>query len=96
MPDKQLILTIPELNKDGTCNDQCPLKTCDNEGYICRHKLHRIDHEGMIRPYMACPQWQSKGIWYPISGDDASMCQVCKKITKWNQPRICKCDNAIR
>ena len=59
MSDKQLILTIPEPNKDGTCNDKCPLKTCDNEGdSICRYELHRIDHKGRICPYKACPQWK--------------------------------------
>lgn len=59
MPDKQLVITIPEPNKDGTCNDQCPLKIYDdNEGTICRHELYIVDDNGRICPGRACPQWK--------------------------------------
>jgi hypothetical protein len=60
MPDKQLVFTIPQPNKDGTCNEDCPfhrythgeLAMC----YLGFHKRGNIE----IYPDKGCPQSNSK------------------------------------
>ena len=42
MPDKQLVFTIPEPNKDGTCNGDCPFhRYTHGELAMCYFGFHK-------------------------------------------------------
>jgi len=62
MPDKQLVFTIPEHNKDGTCRYDCPFNKSDDRyviSSICCLNFHRMENWN-IYPDKGCPQSKRK------------------------------------
>ncbi len=60
MPDKQLVFTIPEPNKDGTCNGDCPFhRYTHGELAMCYFGFHKSENFE-IYPDKGCPQSKSK------------------------------------
>ena len=62
MPDKKLVLTIPEPNKDGTCNGDCPFhRYTHGELAMCYFGFHKRGNIE-IYPDKGCPQSKNKDL----------------------------------